>query len=274
MKDPRFWVVAATHREQQLRWILESFKRQTYHNKKLIIVENGPAVGGCARQGICPDRVVTSTENVAEARNAGVYSVIDNGGGWVCMMDDDDYYGPRYLEEYSIWVTKGIAEIYGKARHFVGYVDHGLYLYSERNACKYLPMLHGPTFCFRAEDAVYYRGGREGEETAWAMQMQRLGFRMFATSIHHFCYLRGGNPEDHAWQAEDNWVHDTAKSNDYHYWFGDIDLRIVDNIIPWQTAVKERHGERFNRPIKLAAPVPLKIMPPKGDVSTLGLEAD
>lgn len=274
MKDPRFWVVAATHREQQLKWILESFKRQTHQNKRLIIVENGPAVGGCARQGIVPDKVVTSEEHAADARNAGVYAVIDEGGGWVCMMDDDDYYGPNYLAEYAIWVQKGIAEVYGKQRHFVGYTKNGLYLYNERNALKYSPVLHGPTFCFRAEEAVYYRRTPAGEEMDWAAQMQSLGFRMFATSIHHFMYLRGGNPEDHTWQVEDAWVHETAKCNDYHYWFGDIDLRVVDGVVPWQPAVKETSGERYNRPILLEAPIPIKIMPPKADLSTLDAEAD
>lgn len=254
---PTIWCIVITDRAKSLSWALNNFYRQTYVDKKLLIVENGEAIGACERQGVKADRVITSEHQVSAARNAGIYDIVDNGGGWVTMMDDDDYYGPNYLQELAVWLQSGVADIYGKHRHFIAYGGNGMYLYNVKNALRPTRFVHGPTLAFRAEEALRYNLMDSGEEVEWGLRMTRLGFKIFATTIHNYLYLRKSDAEQHTWQANQLYIHRTSRMNDYHYWFDKVNLDVVNNVVPWEPCATERMGVSFPEPMLSQGIVPV-----------------
>lgn len=263
MKAPLLWVVVPCHREQQLPWVLEQYQRQVYSNKKLCIVENGDAIGACSRLGLAVDLVVTSRTHVSHARNEGMYAIRDmHDDGWLCMWDDDDWYGPGYLEEMAELVQSGRAEVYGKHRHFVAFPDNGLYLFNEFNQNKYTDYVHGPTLVFRAADGVIFRVQREAEEVRWCGEMRRLGARVWGASIYHQLYLRYGAGHGHAWKAQDGIVLRASQKNDYFYWLGDVDVDIVTGAVPWRSRIRAREGQRTPPPFVLRGKgTKIKVLP-------------
>jgi glycosyltransferase involved in cell wall biosynthesis len=265
MAQPLLWVVVPCYREQQLHWVLDNFARQEYANKKLCIVENGEAIGGCYRLGLHADMVVTSREHVSHARNEGMYAVRDrHDDGWVCMWDDDDWYASAYLTEIAVLIEEDKAEVYGKHRHFVAFPNNGLYLFNERNQNKYVEFVHGPTLTFRPEEAVLFHVQREAEEIRWCADMRKLGARVWASSVHNMLYLRYTMGHQHAWNAEDGLVLMASKQNDYYYWLGDTDLDVITGKVPWQSRVLRQEGERTPPPLQLEGPLTkVPVLPPR-----------
>lgn len=248
--QPLIWVVVPCYREQQLLWVVGLFTAQTYPNRKLCVVENGDAIGACRRLSIPADLVVTSRQHVSHARNEGMYAIREQpGDGWISMWDDDDWYGPGYLEEVADLIWGETAEVYGKHRHFVAMPDRGLLLFNERNQNKYTEYVHGPTLVFRADDGVNFRVQKEAEEVRWCNDMRRLGARVWASSIHHLLYLRYSAAHGHAWVARPDNVVSASKRNDYYYSLGAVDTAVVTGDVPWRTRVVRTDGRRVSAPI-------------------------
>lgn len=265
MRNLPLWVVVPCCRPEQLPWIFENFDRQVYQDKRLLIVENGPAVGACERYSRKPHYVISSENHVARARNDGIYFVRDHGGGWICMWDDDDWYGPAYLSEVELMIRSGVADVYGKVRNFIGFQEHGLYLFNERNANGYTNHVHGPTIVFRSEDARTYPIVSTAEDVLWCLGMADMGARIWAGTINHYMYLRR-RPEDHSWKASPERMMALSQFNDYYYWFGEIDTDLVTGKKPWKYFVKDQGNRRFPRPIRTDEKLyPCKELPPSGN---------
>ena len=248
-----FWVVVPCCREEQLRSVWENYRRQTYRYKRLCIVENGLAVGGCRRLGFRPDLVIASRSNVSHARNEGMFAVREfKDDAWVAMWDDDDWYGPHYLEEAALLTLTGKAQIYGKLRHFVTFQDRRMFLFGAVHQHSYVPAVHGPSLVFRPSEAVAFRPSKEAEEISWCNAMRALGARVWASSVHHLLYVRHGG--SHAWQASDELVKAASAAGDIVYEFEAADLTVVTGAVDWASRVKKHHGARTFRARPWQAP--------------------
>ena len=67
MKTKEVYVITAFSRPQFYNNIIENFKRQTFQNKHLIIVENGSAIG-VAKDGT----ILNSVSHVGSAKNTAL----------------------------------------------------------------------------------------------------------------------------------------------------------------------------------------------------------
>jgi glycosyltransferase involved in cell wall biosynthesis len=205
MKNPTIWCVVPFSRPHQLQWVVDLFKSQTYHNKKLLIVENGQAVGACKKAGIEPDVILTSRPHQSYAKNEALLYLKDNGFGddiWT-TWDDDDYYGPVYLEEIASNIHKG--DIVGKTSSFMRLTDGRLYCLTKwpENAEAELPFIHGPTVTGRVKESILFTYMDWGEDLVWVREMAGYGAKIYRTSRYHWCYFRYPNTK-HTWLISDN----------------------------------------------------------------------
>jgi len=250
MNPPLLWVVVPTCRPERLEWIRDRFVSQHYPNKALLVVENGDAIGAVRESGIHPHEVVQlrGEPHVSRARNAGIEAVRELGD-WMCFWDDDDYYGPHYLTEVAAAIgTGGIADVIGKRRHFIAFREHGLYLFNERNQWSEALYLHGPTLTFRASQALPFPEIPEGEEMKWAEAMRARGASLRGLSIHHYCYMRGG--DRHIFQASPEYIALISMSNDFVYWLGDVECDVIDGKRDWRDRIRKTEGERVSLPFR------------------------
>ena len=231
--------------------VADMFRAQHYPNKRLVIVENGDAIGATREAGVVPHMVTTSEPHVSHARNAGIDLVRDLGGEWTAQWDDDDYYGPHYLSELAFSIVNECGDLLGKRRHFVAFRDHGLYLFNAINQNKRAHYLHGPTLCFNAQryPDVRYSIVEEGEDLLFCDAMQRRGAFIYGQSIHHFCYTRGHHV-DHTFKGSPEFVARISKGNDFVYWLGHrVPAQVIDGTQDWRRFVLERQGDRTESPI-------------------------
>lgn len=102
-----------------------NFKRQIQPAPcKLIVVENGPAVGTYEPSLWLDDHVVRSEHargadgrlhGRSTARTAGLHAARELGCEWYAFLDDDDWWGAGFLE--FMWERRDLADLIGFFKH-------------------------------------------------------------------------------------------------------------------------------------------------------------
>jgi len=184
MTQPNMYVIVAFSRENELQNVIKNFTQQRLQSKKLIIVENGSAKGTCKRQGFTPDVLLSSGNHQALAKNEAIQWIRNHGGGWWATFDDDDYYGPGYLEK--IWAVKDKAEIIGQSSIFVRTIGGRVRLFSRFISDEYTSGVHGSTICAHTHACPYFseHTGVWGEDWQFIADYKSQGARVWSTSPH------------------------------------------------------------------------------------------
>lgn len=192
------WVVVPFAREANLPLVVANFERQVFTDMKLVIVENGPAVGACARAGIKPDILLTSDAHQSDAKNTALAEIRRRGGGFWTTFDDDDWYGRYHVQEIANHAHR--ANVVGRGEHFVRLSD-GLYLFRREYANRYANSVAGPTISAWTEDTIEFRRFTPGDTPDWCERMRAAGASFWNCDYRHFVYSRHSGK--HAWSASD-----------------------------------------------------------------------
>jgi hypothetical protein len=218
------WVIVPFSRPENLNTVLCNFNRQKFPFKKLVLVENGRALG--ASKGFYALEksalILTSEAHQSVAKNTAIAEIRKRGGGFCVTMDDDDWYGPQYLDEAC-----GYAKTYdviGKSRHFVS-MDGNLWLCSRETANRPAGWLTGGTIACWAENAPEYPVSKWGEDALFCMLALKLGMTAFGTDIYHYLYRRSAK-QQHAWVITPQRLRE-HESERCAFDLGHEDLRIV-----------------------------------------------
>lgn len=187
------WVIVPFSRPEHYARVMANFHRQHFLGKRLLVVENGAAVGTFASPSAA--LVISSAEHQSHAKNEALDFIRKQGGGFFTTMDDDDWYGPGYLDELA-----GYAKSYdglGKRRHFVSLGDDltdsapELLLCNRRYAdSEEATWLTGGTISGWAEIAAEFPMMKEAEDLAWCDRMHQKGARLRGLSVYHYLYRR------------------------------------------------------------------------------------
>ena len=202
--DPQvdtIWVVVPLSRPEFLNNVVCNFTEQKFYGKKLVIVENGDAVGICKKRGFQCDLILTSDKHQSHAKNTALAEIRKHGGGFWTTFDDDDYYGPDYLTELSGYAKRG--DLIGKLFHFIRTTDGFMrvQLGQVNVPCEIQKPVAGPTISAWAEDCPDFAVVNTGEDTQLFVDMFNKGAKVFSTSPWHFAMIR--RESGHTWKATD-----------------------------------------------------------------------
>lgn len=191
-------VLVPTHRgPAELRALAELFAAQTHADRRLVVIENGPAIGTCARYGIHADAVLSSEHSKSAALNVGLEWLRAKGGGAWALWDDDDYYGPGYLEEVAQQLPGH--ELVGKSSLYVRRNDGQLWLVRRSRAW---PLGH--SFAGWSDCCNFRPCNRWGEDDQWIRDMLAAGARLGRMGETGFVWQRTGDLNSHIWPATDS----------------------------------------------------------------------
>ena len=220
-------VIVPSHRSFiELNNIYKSFIFQNYPDKRLIIIENGNAIGTCSKYNIKATAVISSEHSKAIAFNTGLEWLRNNGGGPWVAWDDDDYYGPNYLTEVSLNLKN--FDVIGKSSIYVRRNDGRLWLI-ERNGW---PLGHSFAGWSDCCDFKHFR--KWGEDDCFLMDMIKNGAKIGNISSNHFIWQRSGDLSKHIWPANDeqmvqiltSYDRENSKIIDYGYL---TDYELINN---------------------------------------------
>ena len=190
----RPWIVVPFARPEFLGNLAENYARQRLR-PRMVVVENGRAVGACAAAGFRPDVVLTSPITQSGAvRNVGMaYASRMDPTAPMGFMDDDDVYGSRYVEEAVDALNRRDLGMVMKSYHFIrtpiGEVwlcDPGL-AYSDDAP---IGILGATTMIRHAGMAHPMQATCVGEDTRWGAELRAKGARLGTTSIGNFVHIR------------------------------------------------------------------------------------
>ena len=181
--------------------LLRMFASQRYQGSiRIVFAENGEGVG-CVDPGTSDFlSVVRAPASVSAARNAGLDWVRANGGGAWAMWDDDDWYGPDYLQEAVLGMLGSGCALAGKVPHFVMFPD-GLYRMVGGDEDRVTQRaVTGGTLCGLTADGLPRFEGELREDVTFCNAARSLGQKIWASSRRGYCYDRS-EPGPRAWAA-------------------------------------------------------------------------
>lgn len=159
--------------------LLANFERQRLLGARLLVVENGEAIGSTPAHAAT---VVQSTAHQSDAMNAGLAWLRGNGGGPWARFDDDDYYGPDYLTEVVGSLAGEGTVVSGMPWRFVLF-DDGLHCFVGAGE------FTGGTLAANTADVPDFPPIL-GEDLAWCRQLRRSGARIVQRGPWGYCYDR------------------------------------------------------------------------------------
>jgi hypothetical protein len=210
MKAKEVWVVVPFSRPKYLTNVIQNFSQQNFHNKKLVIVENGDAIGCCNKFEFIPDLLLSSDSHQSYAKNKALEYLKEKKAEYWVTFDDDDWYGPNYLSEIVEYSDK--AEMVGKSNVFVKTLNDKIRLFGGYEEMCYSNRLVGPTISAWVSDSIFFKNnGKWAEDSLFVGEMVNKGARIWNTSKWDFIQQRNKG-QNHTWVITDEqmvqtWYH-------------------------------------------------------------------
>ena len=201
---PPVSVLMPTMRPENVTRCLENFGKQTYENKELVLILNNADFDLDAIR-----RDVESIPNVkllcvegrttlGDCLNRGVEAA---SGRYVAKMDDDDYYGERYLSDSVLAASFSDSEVVGKGLYFMyleasdatairaGLPDHS-----------FASSIAGGTLFIRTDVAREIGFGSVSlrEDKYFLRDARQAGCRIYSSDRFNFVRVRGRRTASHS----------------------------------------------------------------------------
>ncbi len=171
-------VIAPHARPQFAENLLDNFRRQVGVEARLVVVENGEAIGSNWPSDVI---VLKSQAHQADAMNVGLSAT---RGAWA-RFDDDDYYGASYLANVAL--TLNTHEVTGKTWGFVLF-DDGMYRFHGEQD-DFAAILTGGTLAAATPNVAPFQR-RDDDDVQWCRDMRAAGSELWASDHSGYCYDR------------------------------------------------------------------------------------
>lgn len=127
-------------------------------------------------------------------------------GDFIARMDDDDYYGPSYLEDLVYAYRYSGADLLGKAAaycYFEGF-DITALIWPDHEL-RWTSFVRGPTFFGprKTFEDVPFRDIGASEDTLFLRDLEARGGRIYASDRFNFAIHRSSSSNDHTWTIGD-----------------------------------------------------------------------
>lgn len=197
-----------SHRPGDVPAALDRLTRQTLPPSQVVVVVHGSDIDDAIARtaSASPFQV----DVLASPRDRTLGECLDlaasrTSAAILAKIDDDDHYGPGYLEDSFHALCYSGADVVGKGAHFtyVAGVDRTVVRHPgvEEQFTQGSP--NGATLVFRRD--IWERGGFPDRprhvDTGFLRAARLLGATVFAASRWEFCYVR--RADGHTWDADD-----------------------------------------------------------------------
>jgi hypothetical protein len=200
MKAKLIYCIIPFSRPGCMKNVVENVKRQTFKEKKVLVVENGDAVHTFPESEADFVLRPPCVESAAGAKNAALEFLKEKFGNvfWT-TMDDDDYYGPKYMEELVENSDKG--DIIGKNSTFMETWDGRMIHLDNFRENARVKKVWGYTISSWTEKVSAFPEKECGEDNSMLEQATRRGLQVYSTSTYHAMFSR--HKGKHAWEQEE-----------------------------------------------------------------------
>jgi hypothetical protein len=205
---PLVSILLATCRPDMLAGAVRMMSGQTYRPRELVVLLHGcrrMELPEAARQALTHIGATVlefdAAQLLPEVLTAGAAVV---RGSIIAKVDDDDIYGPGYLEEAVQAIVAGKGDVVGKSEMYVHLAPTGeLLLWRPGSSGQEQDYVMGGTVTFRRELAHSPGFGCEMPEMPTFLERcAAVGVRIYATSRRHFLLRRHDGGHWHSWHPD------------------------------------------------------------------------
>jgi len=203
-------IIISTNKLEYMDNIFANYDRQEYEDKELIIILNNDRLNlGEWREKVKSHPDVTVYQ-IDEKETLGVclnYGIEKAKFNYISKFDDDNYYGPAFLEDLMNAFEYTDADIVGKCAGYI-YFENGdiLALYGEAREHCYTHFVLGSAIIIKREvfDRVPWPTDRIwGSDTEFLRQSVKNGFKIYSADRFNYVYVRRSSQENHTWKVKD-----------------------------------------------------------------------
>ncbi|WIV11199.1 glycosyltransferase family A protein [Proteiniborus sp. MB09-C3] len=205
--DTKVSVITCTNRPKYIKNVFENYHRQLFKDKELIIILNNNKMNineWILKSKEYPD---ISIFQVDESKSLGYclnYGIEKASYEIIAKLDDDDYYGPKYLSQ-AVNALK-YADVVGKYTTYVYFQDtKTLAIRNPKRDNRYVYRIEGPTLVFRKEifNKIKFQNKSLGEDNQFCKDCIKNGIKLYATDRYNYVYIRHNSTDKHAWNIRD-----------------------------------------------------------------------
>lgn len=203
---PEIWVVVPASRPQHSERVLDQFHAQTYGHKKLLVVENGDAVGSYSGLGV--DVLLDSIPHQSAAKNRALDHLRKHQPeALVAFWDDDDRYGDHYLSEQALLARNGT--IWAKRETWVEFPTGLVWFGHNWKPGDDAEYVSGATISGYVQDMPNFPITPCAEEQGFVKRAKANGVRVRHSTRRGFVYDRTSALCDHTYKAREEkvWRH-------------------------------------------------------------------
>jgi len=203
-------IITSTNKFEYMDNIFANYDRQQYEDKELIIILNNNRLNleeWREKAKSYPNATVyqiDEKEPLGACLNYGIEKARFN---YISKFDDDNYYGPAFLEDLMHAFEYTDADIVGKCAGYI-YFENGdiLALYGEAREHCYTHFVLGSAIIIKREvfDRVPWpTDRRQGSDTEFLRQSVKNGFKIYSADRFNYVYVRKASQKLHTWKVKD-----------------------------------------------------------------------
>lgn len=190
MLENGFSIITITKRKYCIENIFRNYNNQTFNKKELIIVINDDNINIADFDNYITNSSIqifnkSSSITLGQCLN---FAIEKCSYDFIAKFDDDDYYGPYYIQEYYNVFLKNNCDIVGKNKTFY-YIEKNNDLILKKNADenKYTKSIMGSSVCFKKNvyKKVKFRDITSREDYYFIKECIKNNFKIFSSSSYN-----------------------------------------------------------------------------------------
>jgi len=203
-------IITSTNKFEYMDNIFANYDRQQYEDKELIIILNNNRLNLEEWREKAKSYPNATVYQIDEKEPLGAclnYGIEKARFDYISKFDDDNYYGPAFLEDLMNAFAYTDADIVGKCAGYI-YFENGdiLALYGEAREHCYTHFVLGSAIIIKREvfDRVPWpTDRRQGSDTEFLRQSVKNGFKIYSADRFNYVYVRKASQKLHTWKVKD-----------------------------------------------------------------------
>ena len=202
-----FSVITVTSRPSCIKNLIKNFLNQNFKNKELIVVinNNSMSISDFHRFTSLYDNIhiykLSETISLGECLNFAIENATYD---YISKFDDDDYYGPYYLDEMYNTFLYNDCDIVGKYKTYTYFEKFNkLMLLKDNIEDTYNKSIMGSTICFKRYifDCVKFKDVSYKEDYLFNNTCLNNGFKIFVNSRYNHIIFKHADNNKHTFKS-------------------------------------------------------------------------
>lgn len=208
--EPMVDWICVSERPEMIQNLVSNYRRQTYENRRLILVTNSNRFEQIDVQSVLSDVPNARVISVPEDKTLGEclnIAISESDSEFFAKIDDDDFYGAFYLSDLVLATKYAEASIFGKRSIYTLIErDKSLYLRNQGFEFSYTDFVAGGTLLVRRSDVVGlpFESVPSGTDTLFLRSAGSMGLKVFSADRFNYAMNRRFDTESHTWKIAES----------------------------------------------------------------------